>query len=143
MKFQNAFKHLARDVTLSPTQNQQIRYKLIDVMEDQIKLFELTNLFIKVFTWIILMHFISVAVIIGIGSIDFLIVSTNYFIVYIIYLYISFHRSYHLFESNTLNNEHNFTVFPKSFTGSWNGQNLICRLYNDCCHSIVRLCVQR
>lgn len=74
MKFQNAFKRFMQKGPLTPTENQQIRTKLIEAVEYQIKLFELTDLFIKVFTVIILMHFTSVAVIIGIGSIDFLMV---------------------------------------------------------------------
>lgn len=79
MKIQNAFKQLRRDgQPLRPTDNQQLRRILVEAMEDQIKLIELTDLFIKVFTWIIMMHFISVAVIIGIGSIDFLIVRSNH-----------------------------------------------------------------
>ena len=79
MKIQNAFKQLRRDGRpLTPTENQQLRRTLIEAMEDQIKLIELTDLFIKVFTWIIMMHFISVAVIIGIGSINLLVVRSNH-----------------------------------------------------------------
>lgn len=54
------------------SENGKIRDNLIEVIEEQVKLFELTDLFINVFTWIILMHFISVAIIIGVGSINLL-----------------------------------------------------------------------
>lgn len=88
MKFQNAFKQLSQNGPFTPTENQQLRCKFIEAMEDQIKLFELTDLFIEVFSSIILMHFTSVAVIIGIGSIDFLIVSFNP-----IHVYLSFEQN--------------------------------------------------
>lgn len=74
MKIRDVFNQMANNDVLTKNQNQQLRKKLIDAIEEQIKLFEITDLFIKVFTSIILMHFVSVAVIIGIGSIDFLIV---------------------------------------------------------------------
>lgn len=61
-------------VPFTNTENKGIRQALIETMQDQIKLFELSDLFIKVFTSIIIMHFVSVALIIGIGSIDLLMV---------------------------------------------------------------------
>lgn len=83
IKFKKTFEQLGQNGPFTPTENQQLRCQFIEAMEDQIKLFELTDLFIEVFTSIILMHFISVAVIIGIGSIDFLIVNFNLIHVYL------------------------------------------------------------
>lgn len=74
MRFQKVFTEVAQRGHLTKEENQRWRQVLIEAMEDQIKLFELIDLFIKVFMLIILMHFVSVAVIIGIGSIDFLMV---------------------------------------------------------------------
>lgn len=65
-------------------ENQRIRQQLIEAIEEQIKLFAVTDLFIKVFTAIILMHFTSVALIIGIGSIDLLMVKLLPFLAYFI-----------------------------------------------------------
>lgn len=69
MKIQSSLK-LPTLKPLNASENAKIRRILIDVIEDQVKLFDLTDLFIKVFNSIILMHFISVAIIIGIGSMD-------------------------------------------------------------------------
>lgn len=74
MKMQNT---LNQHQLFTASQNANIRRKLVEIMHDQIRLFELTDLFITVFNSIILMHFISVALIIGIGSIDLLMVCTR------------------------------------------------------------------
>lgn len=84
MKFEKVFTDVAQKGHSKNVDNQRWRYQLIEAMEYQIKLFDLTDLFIKVFMLIILMHFTSVAVIIGIGSIDFL-------MVYILFIMYSFH----------------------------------------------------
>lgn len=74
MRIQNIFKRLKHDGPFTAIANKSIRVNLIEVVEEQIQLFDLTDLFINVFTWIILMHFISVALIIGVGSINLLMV---------------------------------------------------------------------
>lgn len=79
MKIRKAFKAPEQDDTFTVAENQTIRKSLIDVIEEQNQLFDLTDLFIEVFSFIILMHFTSVALIIGIGSIDFLMVNVWYF----------------------------------------------------------------
>lgn len=86
MRFQKVFTEVAQRGHLTKKENQRWRQKLIEAMEDQIKLFELIDLFIKVFMLIILMHFVSVAVIIGIGSIDFLMVLIGSKFEFFIYL---------------------------------------------------------
>ncbi|XP_031636522.1 odorant receptor 24a [Contarinia nasturtii] len=86
MKIRNIFNQVASNGILTKNQNQQLRNKLIDAIAEQVKLFELIDLFIKVFTSIILLHFISVAVIIGIGSIDFLIAPGLDKILYAVYI---------------------------------------------------------
>lgn len=65
-------------VRYTASENKRIRLALIEIMQDQIKLFELSDLFIRVFTSIVIMHFVSVALIIGIGSIDLLMVCTSF-----------------------------------------------------------------
>lgn len=74
MKMQNAFNLSKRCGMYTVIENQQIRRDLIVVIEDQNNLFDLIDLFIEVFTPIILFHFISVAIVIGIGSIDVIMV---------------------------------------------------------------------
>lgn len=59
------------------TENLEIRQSLINCIEEQIQLFDLTDLFIEVFAFIILMHFTSVALIIGMGSINLMVVCFN------------------------------------------------------------------
>lgn len=59
-------------------QNQQIRSQLMRCIATQVNVLETAELFVMVFKWIILIHFISVAVIIGIGSINLLLVSIHY-----------------------------------------------------------------
>lgn len=73
MKIRGIFiRQTKGSISLMTSENRKIRDNLIEVIEEQVKLFELTDLFINVFTWIILMHFISVAIIIGVGSINLL-----------------------------------------------------------------------
>lgn len=73
MKIRSIFiRQTKGSISLMTSENRKIRDNLIEVIEEQVKLFELTDLFINVFTWIILMHFISVAIIIGVGSINLL-----------------------------------------------------------------------
>lgn len=75
MQIQNIFDEQPKNGALfTALQNRTIRKHLIEVIEEQIQLFDLTDLFINVFTWIILIHFISVALIIGMGSINLLMV---------------------------------------------------------------------
>lgn len=78
MKIRKAFEQPEQDDTFTVANNQNIRTNLIDAIEAQNQLFELTDLFIDVFSFIILMHFTSVALIIGIGSIDFLMVNVQF-----------------------------------------------------------------
>lgn len=80
MKIQNVLtKSDSSEASLPEMENREIRRKLIAIINEQIKLFEVTDMLIKVFTAIILMHFITVALIIGIGSINFLMVRFFYF----------------------------------------------------------------
>lgn len=62
---------------MTVTENLEIRQSLINCIEEQIQLFDLTDLFIEVFAFIILMHFTSVALIIGMGSINLMVVCFN------------------------------------------------------------------
>ncbi|XP_055301169.1 odorant receptor 22c [Sitodiplosis mosellana] len=134
MKFQNAFKQLGRGGRpLTPTENQQWRRTVIEAMEDQIRLFELTNLFIKVFTSIILMHFISVALIIGIGSIDFLIAPGTDKILYAVYIMTVAIQSYAYAYSGNQISEHSLGIWRAVWAADWhlldvNNQKMIVAL---------------
>lgn len=77
LKIENILKKSDPSIRFTAVENREIRHGLIDIMNDQIKLFELSDLLIESFTAIILMHFISVAFIIGIGSISVLMVYFN------------------------------------------------------------------
>lgn len=70
MKIRNALEKPKRERSYTAAENREIRQKLIGAIHEQIKLYDVIDLFIKAFTVIILMHFISVALIIGIGSIN-------------------------------------------------------------------------
>lgn len=78
MKIRNAFNHSKYVGMLTAIENQRIRQDLIVVIEEQNNLYDLIDLFIEVFTPIILMHFISTAIVIGIGSIDVIMVRHSY-----------------------------------------------------------------
>lgn len=74
----NAFRIRENDDNSSPftvAENRSIRQQLIDAIEKHVFIIEVTDLFTEVYTAIILMHFLSVAVIIGIGSINLLVVN--------------------------------------------------------------------
>lgn len=74
LKIRNAFMKSVNEKYTSD-ENNIIRKKLITAIEEQNDLFELVDLFIEVFGFIILMHFTSVALIIGFGSIELLMVN--------------------------------------------------------------------
>ncbi|XP_031633877.1 odorant receptor 22c-like [Contarinia nasturtii] len=72
MKIRNSLGNTQQNHPFSAAKNREVRHKLIAAINEQIKLFDVIDLFIKAFTLIIMMHFISVALIIGIGSINLL-----------------------------------------------------------------------
>lgn len=81
-RFQSLFK-------LSPNQNEKMFNKtenlrmydgFIEIVAKQNKIIEVTEIFVEVYTAIILMHFLSVAAIIGMGSITLILV--NFFFLF-------------------------------------------------------------
>lgn len=78
-QIQNIFEEVDSKTVINAKQNYKIRCELIKSVAKQVKIMEVVILFVRVFKWIILIHFISVAVIIGIGSINLLLVSQNKF----------------------------------------------------------------
>lgn len=67
-------QNLDEATAINTKDNQRIRDELMDCVATQVNVLETNELFVSVFMWIILAHFISVALIIGIASINFLLV---------------------------------------------------------------------
>lgn len=77
LRIRSIFKRSQSNDSITITENLEIRQSFINCIEEQIQLFDLTDLFIEVFAFIILMHFTSVALIIGMGSINLMVVCFN------------------------------------------------------------------
>lgn len=76
-QIQDTFEKINNTTVVNANQNYKLRCELTKYVAKQVKIMEIVILFVTVFKWIILIHFISVAVIIGIGSINLLLVSQN------------------------------------------------------------------
>lgn len=63
-----------RTTIIDARENQRVRKELFECIAKQVAILETNELFVMIFRWIILGHFISVALIIGIGSINLLLV---------------------------------------------------------------------
>lgn len=70
-------QNLGGTTAINAEDNQRVRDELMDCVATQVNVLETNELFVSVFMWIILVHFISVALIIGIGSINLLLVGMN------------------------------------------------------------------
>lgn len=120
LRIENAFAELADKHYLTPAQNELMRQRLRDIVISQTKLMEITESFIRVFTGIILVHFISVALIIGIGSINLLTVNRIDFA--------RFAPTCRWFWFD------NFR-----FLDAWNWKNFVLCVHYDCRHTVICL----